>query len=184
MSRPSKEETLMAVARIFAKRSTCSRLRVGAVLADPSLETFVVGYNGSFKGGPNECQRSDAGNCGCLHAEANAVAKAERGPKVAFLTDAPCELCAKLLVNADVTTLRYEREYRESSGLKVLRAANIQVFRHEEESSTLGRLPYRCSVCDGRGSVPVGHYLLDGFAIDNSRMCKVCGGSGLVWSVE
>lgn len=103
------------------------RLQVGAVFADPSLETFVVGYNGSYKGGPNGC-RGDAGKpggCGCIHAEVNAIAKANRGPKYAFITHSPCMVCAALLVNADVRQVFFGQYYRDDSGLDLLREARI-----------------------------------------------------------
>ena len=128
--RPSKRQYLMRVALLTAERSTCSRLQVGAVLADTSLETFVIGYNGSYKGGPNEC-RGDVktpGGCGCVHAEVNAVAKAGRGRKILFVTHAPCLICATLLVNADVREVYYNQLYRSEDGISLLKEAGIGVF--------------------------------------------------------
>ena len=128
--RPSKRQYLMKVALLTAERSTCERLQVGAVLADPTYETFVVGYNGSYKGGPNKC-RGDVktpGGCGCVHAEVNAVAKAGRGRKILFVTHAPCHVCAALLVNADVREVYYNRVYRSEDGISLLKEAGIGVY--------------------------------------------------------
>lgn len=127
--RPTKHQYLMRVAFLTAERSTCERLQVGAVFADPSLETFVVGYNGSYKGGPNQCRgkRDVPGGCGCIHAEVNAIAKANRGPKVSFITHNPCVVCAALLVNADVVHVYYGERYRDDSGLELLFDAGIPV---------------------------------------------------------
>jgi dCMP deaminase len=125
----------MRVAFLTAERSTCKRLQVGAVFADPSLETFVVGYNGSYKGGPNGC-RGDAGKpggCGCIHAEVNAIAKANRGPKYAFITHAPCAVCSALLVNADVQRVYYAQDYRLRDGLDLLEEAGIEIHKVEGE---------------------------------------------------
>ena len=127
--RPTKHEYLMRVASLTAERLTCKRLQVGAVFADPSLETFVVGYNGGYKGGPNGCRgnHKTPGGCGCIHAEVNAVAKANRGPKHVFVTHSPCVVCAALLVNADVRQVFFGQYYRDDSGLDLLREAGIVV---------------------------------------------------------
>lgn len=123
MERPTKYEYLMAVAHLTSQMSTCSRLQVGAVLSTIDLTQFVVGYNGGAKGGPNECLREDPGNCGCVHAEMNAVAKATKGIHVvAFLTHSPCEMCATLLINAGIIKVYYQTQYRDSRGLDLLKA--------------------------------------------------------------
>lgn len=54
--RPSLDDTLMAVARTWAERSTCGRLHVGAVLARDG-RTLSSGYNGAPAGEePCGCQ--------------------------------------------------------------------------------------------------------------------------------
>lgn len=110
----------MQLAWLTSRRSTCSRLQVGCVLLDPTYEQITVGFNGGPKGGRNECRRDEPGRCGHVHAEPNAIAKAWRGPKIAFLTDAPCEQCSILLVNADVHEVFYSRPYRLTHGLDIL----------------------------------------------------------------
>lgn len=60
--RPSRDDTLMEVAGIFARRSTCSRLHVGAVFSRDG-RILVTGYNGAPKGLPHcnhECTCADA----------------------------------------------------------------------------------------------------------------------------
>ena len=45
-------------------------------------------------------------------------------------------------------------------------------------------LPYRCPVCQGRGSVPIGFYNYDGGGMSTSttpEICRACGGRGIVW---
>ena len=128
--RPSKHQYLMSIAMLTAERSTCERLKVGAVFADLTLETFVVGYNGGYKGGPNYCrgEAETPGGCGCIHAEVNAIAKSNRGPKVAFITHNPCVVCAALLVNADVIAVHYGQWYRDDSGLRLLVEAGVSTY--------------------------------------------------------
>ena len=50
--RPDRDDTLMGVAYLFAKRSTCSRLHVGAVFSKAG-RILVTGYNGAPSGLPH-----------------------------------------------------------------------------------------------------------------------------------
>lgn len=129
--RPSKEEYFLGIAKLTAAMSTCSRLQVGVVLTDARYESFWIGYNGGPRGGANVCRDSAAeGGCGCVHAEANAVIKAPGAiEKTAFITCSPCVTCAVMLVNAHVTTLTYEEQYRDTEGLAVLHESGIRVFQ-------------------------------------------------------
>jgi dCMP deaminase len=125
-----KNEYLMRIAELTAGQSHCRRAQVGCVIADPTLEVFTVGYNGTYKGGPNTCRGpNEPGKCGCVHAEVNAIAKAGRGEKIAYVTLAPCIPCATLLVNADVTTVYFRNTYRSADGLDLLREAGVPVFK-------------------------------------------------------
>lgn len=120
----------MAVAEVVARRSTCARLSVGAVLTDIRMEQLWYGYNGGAKGGVNECRHGpdSPGGCGCLHAEMNAVIKAPGDiAKLAFLTHSPCAMCATMLVNAHVAEVYYGEEYRDIEGLMILADAGIRV---------------------------------------------------------
>lgn len=122
----------MRFARDVARRATCERLQVGCVLTDVEMtRVFAIGYNGNARGLLNACDRpNESGNCGCLHAEMNALLKADGFVhKVAFTTTAPCERCAKALVNANVQRVFYLAEYRTWEGLQVLRNAGVSVLR-------------------------------------------------------
>lgn len=121
-------EVFMRMAEDLAKRSTCSRLQVGTVITDARLENVVaIGYNGNARGLPNRCDSSVPGSCGCLHSEVNALVKAPGGlrDKVVFVTDSPCIMCAKLMINSHASHLFYRREYRDPSGLEILRSAGV-----------------------------------------------------------
>lgn len=126
--RPTKIETMMDVARIVARRSTCQRMSVGAVLADRNMEQLWYGYNGGPRGGINQCRRPEEGNCGCLHAETNAIIKAPGNiAKMAFLTHSPCPMCATMLVNAHVFAVYYDTRYRDDEGLAILADAGVKL---------------------------------------------------------
>lgn len=133
VERPPLYEVYMRMAEELAKRSTCSRLQVGTVLTDSHLENVVaIGYNGNARGFPNRCDSTEAGRCGCIHSEMNALVKAPgRLPdKVAFVTASPCVMCAKLMVQASVSHLFYREPYRDGAGLDVLREAGVPTIRY------------------------------------------------------
>ncbi len=126
--RPPLFEVYMRMAEELAKRSTCARLRVGTVLTDARLEHVVaIGYNGNARGFPNRCDGTEPGRCGCIHSEMNALVKAPGGlrDKVAFVTASPCVMCAKLMVQANVSHVFYRERYRSDAGLEVLERAGV-----------------------------------------------------------
>ena len=128
VTRPPLYEVYMRMAEELAKRSTCARLRVGTVLTDANLEHVVsIGYNGNVRGFPNRCDSDDVGMCGCIHSEMNALVKSpgEMRDKVAFITASPCKMCAKLIVQANVSHVFYREAYRKAEGLDVLEQAGV-----------------------------------------------------------
>jgi dCMP deaminase len=139
VTRPPLFEVYMRMAEELAKRSTCARLQVGTVIADRSLESVVgIGYNGNARGFPNRCDGSEAGKCGCIHSEQNALVKApgRMRRKVAFVTASPCVMCAKLMVQANVSHFFYREAYRDPAGLDVLRQAGITVVHYQKWRDT------------------------------------------------
>jgi dCMP deaminase len=138
-TRPPLFEVYMRMAEELAKRSTCRRLQVGTVITDAALENVVaIGYNGNARGFPNDCDSPTPGGCGCIHSEMNALVKApgQLPGKVVFVTDSPCVMCAKLMIQANVTHVFYREPYRNPAGLEVLeqgRVAAIHYRRWKEE---------------------------------------------------
>ena len=131
--RPPLYEVYMRMADELAKRSTCDRLQVGTVLTDSRLENVVAnGYNGNVRGFPNRCDSDEAGRCGCIHSEMNALVKApgDLRDKVAFVTASPCVMCAKLMVQAHVSHVFYREAYRDPSGLDVLAQAGVKAVQY------------------------------------------------------
>jgi dCMP deaminase len=121
-------EVYMRMAEELAKRSTCARLQVGTVVTDAQLENVLaIGYNGNAKGFPNRCDSTVPGVCGCLHSEVNALVKAPGGirDKVVFVTASPCVMCAKLIINSGTTHVFYRQQYRDPSGVELLKTAGV-----------------------------------------------------------
>jgi dCMP deaminase len=126
------EKIYMKLAIDLSKRSTCSRLQVGTVIvSDDYSRVYGIGYNGNAAGLPNVCDSEEAGNCGCLHAEDNALLKTNGGPeikKIVFVTHQPCGYCAKRMVNkGGVIKVCYLESYRCTEGVDLLKKLGIDV---------------------------------------------------------
>lgn len=131
MSGRTFDNVYMNLALMLASKSTCSRLHVGCVVvSQDNQRVLAIGYNGSYKGGPNACDSSEPGNCGCIHAEDNSIIKMNYNDPVEkklYTTIQPCVYCAKRIVNAGISEVIYLYAYRKTEGLQVLAAANVQV---------------------------------------------------------
>lgn len=131
--RVTVDSVLMDMAKLWAKRSTCSRARVGAVV---SIDGRVVttGYNGA-PAGMQHCNHDPKVDSPCttaVHAEANCIAFAARhgvalNAATMHTTMMPCVPCAQLIVNAGIVRVVAWRPYRLSDGENLLREAGIVV---------------------------------------------------------
>ncbi len=132
--RPSFEQVYMDFAQAISRRSTCSRLQVGTVITTTDFrKVLAIGYNGNATGLPNECDRDEPGNCGCLHSEENAAINCDSPrqiEKFVFVTHLPCVPCAKRIINlGSVRRVIFGNEYRVRDSIKLLRRANIEVYQ-------------------------------------------------------
>lgn len=137
-TRPSFEKIYMDLAYRLAERSTCKRLNVGTVITSTDYrKVLAVGYNGNASGLANECDREEAGNCGCLHSEENAVINCDSPramAKVAFVTHLPCTQCAKRLINlGGVAKVFYSQDYRCKASLELLQKVGVEVMQLEDQ---------------------------------------------------
>lgn len=137
LARPTWDDVWMGLAESLAKRSTCSRLQVGcAVITEDNQQVLGIGYNGGPKGISNDCLSLEPGLCGHLHAEINALIKANYTstvPKKLYVTTQPCYQCAVAIINADVAEVVYRKPYRITDGLELLGRAGIKVRKLGEE---------------------------------------------------
>lgn len=118
--RPTWDETFLDVALIMARRATCDRAKVGAVLARDN-GIITTGYNGSPAGFPH-CDDDDHlmvdGHCvRTIHAERNALIWAARlgicvEGATMYLTHSPCLQCMLLMVQAQIKRVVFLDEYR------------------------------------------------------------------------
>lgn len=122
----------MDLAHKLAERSTCRRLHVGTVITSTDFrKVLAVGYNGNATGLENGCDRDEAGNCGCLHSEENAVINCDSPrfiEKVAFVTHLPCVACAKRLINmGGLKKIYFAKDYRSQESLKLFSVVGIEI---------------------------------------------------------
>ncbi len=132
MTRVSKYNYYLDIARTVAERSTCLRKKYGAIIVKDDV-IVSTGYNGAPRGRKNcddlgYCLREKLGipsgeryeMCRSVHAEANAIIAAARdrmlgstlymacvNPKDGSLVPGTnsCMMCKKLIINAGIETV-------------------------------------------------------------------------------
>ncbi len=96
------------------------------------------GYNGTPSGFENVCEdETGVTKPYVLHAEANAITKVAKSGNSSlgatlYVTASPCLECAKLIIQAGISRVVYQEEYRITDGVDLLRRAGIQVEKFEE----------------------------------------------------
>ena len=143
--RPSWDEYFMEMAKLVAKRSTCLRRSVGAVLVKDK-RILATGYNGAPRGLKHcidiGCMRQKlkipSGQrhelCRALHAEQNALIQASLygisvEGSLLYATNQPCVICAKMLINAGIKEIIIGEGYPDKMAMDFLRQAGIRVRR-------------------------------------------------------
>ena len=126
------------MAHIWAENSYCQRRKVGCLVVKDKM-IISDGYNGTPSGFENVCEdESGLTKPYVLHAEANAITKLARSSNnsdgaTIYCTDAPCIECSKLIIQAGITRVVYNRAYRLTDGIDLLKRAGIQVERQDLE---------------------------------------------------
>lgn len=144
--RPSWSEYFMAITKMVAKRSTCLRREVGAILVK-DRRILATGYNGAPAGLRHceeiGCLREDnsvpSGQrhelCRGLHAEQNAILQAAyHGIPIAgstlYCTNKPCVICSKMLINAGIKRIFCEQGYEDPLADTMLTEAGIETVEY------------------------------------------------------
>lgn len=135
MTRPTWDEYFMELASVVAKRSTCNRRSVGAVLVRDK-RILTTGYNGSPPGLPHctdaGCLLVDNHCVRAIHAEQNAIVQAAlhgidlRGA-TCYVTSSPCVHCSKILIAAGITRIVFRDAYTEAIGQEMAREAGVKL---------------------------------------------------------
>ncbi len=143
--RPSWDSYFMEITKLVAKRSTCLRRAVGAILVKDK-RIMATGYNGVPRGlthcDETGCLRSrlniPSGErheiCRGLHAEQNAIIQAAvygisiEGAMM-YCTTQPCVICSKMLINAGIKTIKFEGDYPDELSVSLLEEAGIELIK-------------------------------------------------------
>ena len=140
----SWDEYFMQMAELTAKRSTCLRRQVGAIIVKDK-HIIATGYNGAPKGLPHceelgGCYREKLGIpsgerhelCRALHAEQNAIIQAAtlgqsiEGATI-YVTHQPCIICAKMIINAGIGRIVVRNGYPDKMSEDMVKEANLEI---------------------------------------------------------
>jgi dCMP deaminase len=135
----------MDMAKLAARRSSCLRRAVGAVLVK-DRRLLATGYNG-VPSGVTHCEVTGclrerlnvpSGErhelCRGLHAEQNAIIQAafhgvSIRDAVLYCTNLPCIICAKMLINAGVRRVVYIEGYSDALTSEMLSEVGMELVR-------------------------------------------------------
>ena len=142
-TRPSWDVYFMEIAALVARRSTCIRRAVGAVIVK-NRRILATGYNGApsgiahcaEKGCLREAMNVASGQrhelCRGIHAEQNAIIQAAyhgvpiQG-SILYCTNLPCVICTKMIINAGINEICYEDGYADDLSRALLEEAGIHL---------------------------------------------------------
>ncbi len=140
----------MDIARLVAKRSTCLRRRVGAVVVKDK-NILATGYNGT-PSGITHCeevgclrQRLNVPSgerhelCRGLHAEQNAIIQAAKhGANISgttlYCTNSPCVICSKMIINAGIHRIIFLEGYPDDLSTELLRESGVELVPYSNSS--------------------------------------------------
>lgn len=143
--RPSWDEYFLEMAKLVAKRATCLRRQVGAVIVRDK-RILSTGYNGAPTGLKHctqiGCLREKLGIpsgqrhelCRGLHAEQNALIQASLyginvKDSTLYATNQPCIICVKMLINAGIKDIIVSNGYPDALASSLLQEAGIKIRR-------------------------------------------------------
>ena len=148
-NRPSWENYFMGITALVAKRSTCLRRSVGAIIVKDK-RILTTGYNGAPSGIRHclevGCLREQlnvaSGErhelCRGIHAEQNAIIQAAfHGVSIKdstlFCTNLPCSICAKMIINAGIKKIYYQSGYADSISEDMLQEASVELIKVDDK---------------------------------------------------
>ncbi|MCM1985512.1 MULTISPECIES: deoxycytidylate deaminase [Methanococcoides] len=141
--RPSIDEYFLEIASVVSKRSTCLRNKVGAVIVR-NKRILSTGYNGApsnmehcleigcIRQQNNIASGTRHEKCRAVHAEQNAIIQAALhgvgiGGATVYCTHQPCILCAKMIINSNITKVVYSTSYPDTDTQEFFDAAGVEM---------------------------------------------------------
>ena len=126
------------MAKRWGELSHCTRKKVGALIVKDRM-IISDGYNGTPTGFENPCEdEENYTKWYVLHAEANAILKVASSTQsckgaTLYLTLSPCRECSKLVYQAGIKRLVYDKAYKDTTGLEFLQKAGVEVVQLDGE---------------------------------------------------
>jgi len=126
------------MAKRWSELSHCTRKKVGALIVKDRM-IISDGYNGTPTGFENPCEdEENYTKWYVLHAEANAILKVAGSTQsckgaTLYLTLSPCRECSKLVFQAGIKRLVYDKAYKDTTGLDFLQKAGDEVLQLHAE---------------------------------------------------
>lgn len=145
-NRPDWDEYFFEILSVVKKRSSCLRRHVAAVIVKDN-HILATGYNGTPSGiehcESRGCLRARLGipsgqrheMCRGVHAEQNAIVQAAvngvsiKGATI-YITDSPCIVCAKMLINSKIKKIVYQGDYPDEMSLEMLKEAGVELVKY------------------------------------------------------
>jgi dCMP deaminase len=131
------DKAYLRIAKEWGELSHCKRRQVGALIVKDRM-IISDGYNGTPTGFENYCE-DDGGYTKwyVLHAEANAILKVASSTQsckgaTLYITLSPCKECSKLIHQAGIVRVVYQKGYKDDSGLRFLEKAGIELEHIED----------------------------------------------------
>jgi dCMP deaminase len=147
--RPNWEQYFLMLSILAARRSTCLRRHVGAVIVKEK-NVLSTGYNGAARGAPHcsvtgcirEKMNVPSGEkhelCTGLHAEQNAILQAAyhgvsiRGSDI-YATTRPCVICTKMIINAGIKRIFFLNDYNDPLAAEILNTVDVELYKLNEQ---------------------------------------------------
>ena len=141
--RLSWDDYFMEITKLVARRSTCMRRHVGAVIVR-DRRILATGYNGAPRGlrhcSETGCLREKmnipSGQnqelCRGLHAEQNAIIQSAlfgvsiENSQIYTVTQ-PCVVCAKMIINAGINRIVFNEAYPDPLSEELIKESGIEL---------------------------------------------------------
>ena len=113
----------------LALLSKCVDKKQAAIIVDADLtQIYSIGLNGGASKGI-DCLCTLGGKYTCIHAEAQAIAKAkcDLSGCTMLCTMSPCVTCAAMIINSGIKSVIFRDAYHDKNGIYTLEAADVTV---------------------------------------------------------